>query len=131
MFIEIIEIILFWWFITNWNIYFTNFDDIINFVEVLPIFFNFHTNIYHFFFTSYKVADVNNSRYLSVIYVSDLYSWHTLAKDICKSSLVCKSESLYIYDAIPVYVENNFDCNVYVWSAPYLLVLIDLLKSIQ
>lgn len=30
--------------------------------------------------------------------------------------LVCKYEFPCIHDVIPVYIENNFDCNVHVWS---------------
>lgn len=98
-----------------------NLDTIINSLSPTLI----GLNRFYFFFYQLRSywRQYKYFTYLSVIYITDRYSWRTLGIFANHTSRffglqIC--ESSCIRDVIPVFVENNFDCNVHVWSpAPY------------
>lgn len=84
-------------------------------------------NFSFFFVMSYTVSGDNTDnshaylQFMILIAIPDI-QWlgyipnvHYL-QIILRDFLICKYESPCTHDVIPVYVENNFDCNVHVWS---------------
>lgn len=104
-----------------WNIYFVNFDDIINFLKSIACFFHWLSYKY-LSFLFYKLQSCRYRQF--ALLICNLCYWSLFVTYIGEGYLQIVvwfvNLSLSTFPTPFVYIENNFDCNVYVWSpVPY------------